>query len=319
MKKIDKKNKICIYLDQFIVSNLVEENNDLWKEIRKLLEICHINNFIYCPLSHQHFFETAKKELNNAVIHDEYFRKLSDNYFFKDELFLTTQLISSLIRHNKFTVKTFLHNHDLKKFEDFYSHINQVNQVFNESINFRISPQNEIRRVLNNKNIEPKIEEKLFNIIKKNEVNLFIDRLEEYIKLKRIFIRPDNYGKHDFPNWIDQILYQLTYKHSFKENQFKILLDELKRNGFERIPTLNIRFSIGAYLTIRGKQENISDHIDIMRITNGLITSDIFFTDKRRKFEIKELNLDKLYNAKVLSGKESDLLEFREILNNLLK
>jgi hypothetical protein len=77
MRKIDKKNKVCIYLDQFVVSNLVEETNELWKEIKNLLEITYQKEVIYCPLSHQHIFETAKKELKNAIIFSKIIRWLS--------------------------------------------------------------------------------------------------------------------------------------------------------------------------------------------------------------------------------------------------
>ena len=38
MKKINQQNKICIYLDQFVVSNFVDETSKLWKEIKKTLE-----------------------------------------------------------------------------------------------------------------------------------------------------------------------------------------------------------------------------------------------------------------------------------------
>src|SRR5690606_26586771 len=93
MKKLDPANKTCIYLDQFVISDLVDETNELWREIKKLIEISYKNNKIYCPLSPQHFIETSRKKINDATSHDEYFRKLSDNYLFKDELFLTTQLI----------------------------------------------------------------------------------------------------------------------------------------------------------------------------------------------------------------------------------
>jgi hypothetical protein len=93
-------------------------------------------------------------------------------------------------------------------------------------------------------------------------------------------------------------------------------LSELKLNGFNNIPTLNIRFSLEANLTVKQKQEIASDHIDIMRISNGLISSDILFTDKRRKHEIQELKLDKLYNTRVFCGVETDLLEFKDYLEN---
>jgi Asp-tRNA(Asn)/Glu-tRNA(Gln) amidotransferase C subunit len=317
MRKIDPKNKVCIYLDQFVVSNLVDETTELWKDITSLLEISYQKNLIYCPLSHQHILETAKKELKNAIIHDDYFRKLSDGYLFKDELFLTTQLISSLIRQNKHTLKTFLENRSFKKMEDIYEYVNEVNKVFDESITYQLSVQNELRKVLDNR-IEKKTETQMFDVIRKMETKNFVDRLEEYISKKRIYIRPDNYGKHDFPHWIDQILYILTNKHSFKEKELKLLLKELNVNGFNRIPPFNIKFSLGANLAVKSKQENTSDHIDITRITNGLLCSDIFFTYKKRKFEIIELGLDKLYKTKVYCGTNDDLEEFKEYLSNLI-
>jgi len=316
MKKIDPRNKTCIYLDQFVVSNLVDHPNDTWKEIRSMLEINYSKNLLYCPLSHQHVLETAKKEINNAVIHDEYFRKLSDNYVFKNEIFLTSQLISSLIRGNRHTINTYLETSPFQSFNDCYSQINDVNKVFNESINYHVLSQNAIRKITNGK-IEKKIENKFIEVIKNNEVENFIERLEFCIKEKQIYIRPDNYGTHECPNWIDQLLFQLYHRHSFKENNFKQFLNELKINGFNRIATLNIRFSLGAYLTVKHKQENVSDHIDIMRISNGLSASDIFFTDKKRKFEIIELGLDKLYNTKIYCGVEKDLLDFNCYLQDL--
>src|SRR5690606_24132213 len=153
--------------------------------------------------------------------------------------------------------------------------------------------------------------------IKGLEVKKFTDRLEEYLKKGFFFIRPDNFGQRQFPNWIDQILYVLTNKHQFKEKEFKKLLKELKSNGFDRIPPLNIRFSLGAYIAVKGKQEHTNDHIDIMRITNSFFSSDIFFTDKQRKFEITQLKLDKFYKTDIYSGTETDLKEFKKYLEEL--
>ncbi|MTG98818.1 hypothetical protein GJV76_11865 [Myroides sp. BIT-d1] len=91
----------------------------------------------------------------------------------------------------------------------------------------------------------------------------------------------------------------------------------MEKNGFSRIPTLNTKFSIGAYIAVKGKQENSGDQIDIMRISSYLFSSDIFFTDKKRKYEICELELDKKYKTEVYSGTEADLKKFIEVLNNL--
>jgi len=313
MRKIDPKNKICVYLDQFVVSDLIDESTELWKEIKSLLESCHRENILYCPLSVQHFLETAKKELEAARGHHEYFLKLSDQYFFKNELFLTTQLISSLIRNNRHTVKTFLEIPEFKSFDEIYAKTNEVNAVFDESVSYKLSPQNDLRKILNPK-IAQKQEPLFLNAIKSIETQNFIKRLEDYLIQKRIYIRPDNYGRHNFPHWIDQLLYILTNTHAFKEVQFRQLLAELKTHGFDRIPPLDIRFSLGAFLTVKNKQENTGDHMDIMRIANSLCSSDILFTDKKRKHEIQSLGLDTKYNTLVFSGVEKDLLEFKSYL-----
>ena len=46
-----------------------------------------------------------------------------------------------------------------------------------------------------------------------------------------------------------------------------------------------------------------------MRIINGLPISDIFLTDKKRKNEILEYELDVKYGTKIYSGVKQDLIE----------
>ncbi|KAB8152918.1 hypothetical protein EZY14_011035 [Kordia sp. TARA_039_SRF] len=317
MKKIDFNNKTCIYLDQFVISDIIEAKNPLWSQIKNLLEINHTRGNIYCPVSIEHILETVKKDLKGAIKHDSYYRKLSDNYLFKTEPFLTSQLISSLIRKNKFTLNTFLQEAKLREVDEIYSDINKNNEIFDESLKYKLSGQNDLRRLLSPRQSN-KSKSQLMKVIKAMEVENFKNRLEEYIKVKSLRIRADNYGKHQFPNWIDQILFQLTNKHKFKEKHFRILLSELKRSGFNRIPTLNIKYSIGAYLAVENKQENTGDHIDLMRISSYLFSSDIFFTDKKRKYEICDLGLDKRYKTKVFSGVKNDLIEVANLLQKML-
>ena len=106
MKKIDESDKLCIYLDQFVISDLLEEKNPLWIEIKQLLQMNLSLGKIYCPISVEHILETSKKNLADAKAHDIYYRRFSDGYIFKTEPFLTAQLISSLIRKNKKTKTT---------------------------------------------------------------------------------------------------------------------------------------------------------------------------------------------------------------------
>ncbi|WP_299183715.1 hypothetical protein [uncultured Aquimarina sp.] len=316
MKKINPENKICIYLDQFVISDIIDGTNPLWIKIKGLLELNYTEGKIYCPLSVEHTLETAKKKLKGAIKHDIYYKSISDNYLLKTEPFLTSQLISSLIRKNNLTLKTFLKSEKFRSFEKIYNEINKNNNIYNESITHKVSSQNSVRKILSHTK-DIKDEQVLINAIKNIEIDKFISRLKDYLKNENIIIRPDNYGKHNFPNWIDQLLYQLTNKHQFKKKEFKNLLNELERNGYSRIPTLHTRVSLIAYLAIKNKQENTGDHIDIMRISSYLFSTDIFFTDKKRKHEICDLKLDKKYNTKVYSGVKQDLVEFICYLENI--
>jgi len=77
---------------------------------------------------------------------------------------------------------------------------------------------------------------------------------------------------------------------------------------------LNIKSSLNAYLAVKNKKENSGDHIDLMRIATYLPSADILFTDKKRKYEICDLGLDKKYKTLVFSGIENDLIQVKELL-----
>lgn len=316
MRKLDHKNKTCIYLDQFVISDIIEGANPLWIEVKIQLETAYKIGKIYCPICPEHILETARKDFPSAKLHDDYFKSLSDGFTLKSEPFLTSQLISSLIRKNKKTLNTFLIKPEFSDFENFYDEINKHHDIFSEGISLSLAIQNDFRKTVTNK-IDRKTENQLIEAINQNEVNAFKERLKEYLNQKCIKIRPDYFGNSQVPNWIDQLLYQLTNKHKFKEKEFKLFLIELEKNRFYRIPTLNTKFSLGAYLAVKGKQENSGDHIDVMRISSYLFSTDIFFTDRKRKHEISELGLDKKYNTKVFSGTENDLNEFIAVLKSL--
>lgn len=316
MKKIDKKNKLCIYLDQFVISDFLEEKSKIWIGIKELIELSFANELIYCPLSMEHFLETVNKDIDAATQHDSYFRTISDNYLFKSEPFLTAQLISSLIRNNKKTINTFLSKPKLKELAAEFSGIKSHHQKFSIGLNDALQSQNDFRKILHNK-MTPSEEVKMIDYIKALEVNTFKNRLKEYLDQKSLIIRSDDFTTFKAPNWIDQLLYQLTYKHQFKKKQFALLLTELNNNGFGRIATLNIKSSLNAYLAVKNKKENSGDHIDLMRIATYLPSADILFTDKKRKYEICDLGLDKKYKTLVFSGIENDLIQVKELLRKI--
>lgn len=236
MKKFDEKNKFCIYLDQFVISDFLEEKSKIWIEIKELIELSFANGLIYCPLSMEHFLETVSKDINAATQHDSYFRTISDNYLFKSEPFLTAQLISSLIRNNKKTINTFLSKPKLKELAAVFPGIKSHQQKFSIRLNDALQSQNDFRKILHNK-MTPLEEVRMMDYIKTFEVDTFKNRLREYLHQKSLIIRSDDFTTFKAPNWIDQLLYQLTHKHRFKKKQFALLLTELNNNGFSRIAT----------------------------------------------------------------------------------
>jgi hypothetical protein len=124
-----------------------------------------------------------------------------------------------------------------------------------------------------------------------------------------IFIRGVSFESGNVPHWIDQLIFQLTTKHRITKKETKFLISELEKNGFDNIPTLDIRTSLSAIISVYNKKETVNDQIDIMRISSGLPISDVLLTDSQRKKEIVESGLHEKYKTKIYSGTKSDLEE----------
>lgn len=310
MGRKDSIQKNCIYLDQFAISDMIEsKEGTLWFEIRKALESGHTNGLLFCPLSPEHFLETSQKSIDNAKVHNSFLYRLSDGFSLKSELFITSQLISSRIRNNNITIKTYMYDNVLDVFanESNYQSIDKLNKEFKYLISNATSTTNSIKKITNNQKIVPKEKESLINAVKTLPRQKFIVRLKELITHKNIVIRGDKIGEKEVPNWIDLIIDQLLKKHKFSKPEIEKLIVEFETCGFEYIPTLNIRTTLSAYSSIYSKQEFSNDHVDFMRIATGLPISDILLTDKKRKAELVESKLPEKYKTKVFSGVEKDL------------
>lgn len=317
MSKIQKK--ICIYLDQYAVSEMLDsKKGELWFEIKERLQILHQQNKIFCPTSIEHYFETSAKDFEASNEHDTFLRLLSDGYCIKPELFITSQLISSKIRNHKITLNTYMYLNNTKPIDNkhIYAHFKEKNESFKEIITDRLNEVNELRELFKNDiKIVSQHKDLLLNLGQQKEVQNFIDRLKELRNKKGIIIRGDSLGTVQVPNWIDLIIHQLLEKHKFTDKEVISLISEFEKYGFSNIPTLDIRFSLMGLIASYGKKEDKNDQIDIMRISNGFSISDIFLTDKKRKHEINELGFPKKYNTKVYSGTQNDL----EYLRNEFK
>ncbi|WP_422350642.1 hypothetical protein [Flagellimonas sp.] len=309
--------KKCIYLDQFAVSELIApEKNSLWSAIKETIMMKRAEHKLYCPLSHEHFLETSRKTKTDAQEHDSFLTSLSDGLAFKPDLFITSQLISSRIRGNKVTQRTFMYENIkgvLEKDEN-YIRMEELAREHKNLIEDAVSGTNKLRANTRTQKISGKAKKSLIQASKYVQTQGFIERLGELLRKDHLFIRGDYIGQKEVANWVDLIIEQLLKRHRLKKKEVKRLILEFKNNGFDNVPTLNIRTTLIAYLAIYSKKENQADHIDIMRISTGLPYSDIMLVDRQRKAELVESGLAEKYNTLIFSGRKSDL---EELLNEI--
>ena len=311
--------KYCIYLDQFAVSNMVDNQPD-WMGIKDLLQNGVSKGLFVCPVPYEHFIETAQKVDANALLHDEFLRSLSDGYYFKAEPYLTAQLMISAIRKNNITANTFLS----KKLDPNFSFAGSINK-FRGYRKYHASMVNEVEEItapmakmLRGRKIDPKIELQLiaaWNDLFKFE---FCDRLKELIDRKALEFRRVDFRDLTIPHWIDYLLEALLKVNKMSIAESKTLLSYVKLYGFDRTSTMDVRFTINAYRDIKHKKETPNDQLDIVRIATAIQISDIMFVDKTRKFELAENGLDKKYGVELFSGTKQDLQRCEQLLKSLV-
>ncbi|HZL08388.1 MAG TPA: hypothetical protein VFC65_00205 [Prolixibacteraceae bacterium] len=320
MRQITNKQSLSIiYLDQFASIGLFESKSREWKKIREWIITGVENKKIICPLSAEHYLETAQKEKQKAIALDTEFYKISGGFAFKSELFITSQLIISLIRQNNVTLKTYLYDEIFKNVLSDERNINtfkKTKKQLNDNIAEGTQLANEIRKITRDNRSDLKTKQQLILAHKSVNISEFISRLNDLLSEGHIFIRGVPFESGDVPHWIDQLIFQLTNKHRITKKETILLISELEKFGFNNIPTLDIRTSLSAIISAYNKNETVNDQIDIMRISTGLPISDILLTDKQRKNEILELGINEKYHTKIYSGTKNDLeeliIEFEE-------
>lgn len=320
MKGIISKNTYCIYLDQYATSGIFESENGLWQEIKELLSVGVNSNRIICPRSAEHFLESSQKEANRAVSLDKRFSQLTKGYAFKAELFITSQLLISKIRNNNITSKTYFYNDiapDILSHSDKLNSFIDIKKEFDDRVSQSVSLTNNLRKVPSSSKLDKKTKLDSLKKLKSLSEKEFIDRLGDLLRYGKIRIEGAGFESADIPNWVDLVIHQLLQKHKMTITETEKLQKHIQENGFDQIPTLDIKNSLMSFVAVENKIENPSDQIDFMRISTGLPVSDILLTDKKRKFELVTLELDKKYKTTVFSGVQQDLEEFKKELQQI--
>ena len=319
--KLIKKDFKILYLDQFASSNLALKNEGIWPDLKSLLEYGVKKGRIICPIPYDHYIETSQANLEQALKIDNYFSALSNSFMFKSTAYTNSQLIISELRKNKLTIDTFI----VKRIkENVLNGKNELNYYkkqkneFNRMIEEATTESNKLRKNRKSQKKEKETKKIMYKVISHIATDEFINRLNDLLKTGNITIKGDKFSFIEVPNWIDQTIFRLVRVHKMNLKETKKLISIIKKYGFSKFPTLDIRFSLYAIISIESKHEDAGDHVDIERIASGLPVSDYFLIDRQRKFEITSLELDTKYNTKVYCGNKIDLLNFRSELENIV-
>ncbi|MBZ4035358.1 hypothetical protein K6T82_11320 [Flavobacterium sp. 17A] len=320
MKKKAIFTKVCVYLDQFAVSDMVDnQQTELWSEIKNQLIKLHQDGIIFCPKSSEHYFETSQKSHENSVLHDSFLERLSDGWCFKPELFVSSQLISSHIRKNTIGIKTYMYDNvqNILESDIKYSQFNELSTNFRGLVLEATEGINDLRKYTRDIRMDSKTKKSFLKVLEMYEPRNFISRLQDLYNEGGIRIRGVSIGGQEIPHWIDLIIDQLLRTHKFTRLEVKKLITEFEQNGFKNIPSLNIRFSLHNLAAVYQKKETPGDHMDFARLSTGMPLSTLLFTDKKRKNELLELGFDTLYGTKIFSGAQPDLVDFLSELKTL--
>ncbi|CAM3913778.1 hypothetical protein MUGA111182_16895 [Mucilaginibacter galii] len=188
--KLFFEKRLCIYLDQFAVSNLVD-GAEYWCDLKEVILDGVSRGRIICPIPFEHLLETSARTPDKALANHDFMKVVSDGYFFKTEALITAQLLISKIRKNNLTFNTFLTN----KIKKTFSYIDSI-QVFKErSEQFKLmvdegtAGSNSFKELLR----EQKLDEKQYQAMLNAHISLSTyelrGRLKELIEKKGIVIR----------------------------------------------------------------------------------------------------------------------------------
>lgn len=309
-----------------------------WGLLRHTIQENVSKGILSCPMPLEHLYETVGRsnkdksgnqndEYTRKIIEQhDYFRKLANGTaFYGYEEIAATEIIM-LLRQGKINPMKSIYLHKALYAQIAISDIYEEGHVFNEDnhkYNCDLSRvANELRVITQPLNHDIRTNQKgstdpLFQkALVRIQVSNYIEGLKDFYQKGYVKVRGVNCGTFAMPHKVDLLIYNLTKKRINKRETEK-LIHELETNGFERIPSMNIRSILSADIALYDKQQVPNDEIDLDRAAVGFRISDYFFADNDKKLTIEKYKLDRKYQTKVFSGKKDSVTTLTEILSAL--
>lgn len=313
-------NKTVIYLDQFAVSNLSEE--DSWKEFLNLLNEGIRKEKLAVLYSTEHLIESCQKDYERAVNADRLLFTLSKGLSLETEAITTSRLLINVIRKIPSKASTYCLQIKKPVLEDKekYENLRELKSTFNQMVGEGTSLVNQIRdatRVSKKGSIEFQKQSALATSVRyQKELEKRLKKFSRYGFYDR---HPVTFSMHTIPFWADSIMDILINHHHLNRKEAKKGEDILNKQGLKKIlPPLYVRTVLETMLAVKHQKETANDHLDIVRLCCAVPFADIVLTDKSKVYDIKSIGLDSDFNTEIFSGIKADLENFKKRLEQIM-
>ena len=317
------KNKHCVYLDQFAVSNCaVECPSGDWQAIKQLLVTGVQNDVLVIPYSQDHLLESAHKDLVRAHEQDRFLFELSRGLTIRTEPDMTERLLLNRGRKRPIGVSSFFEKRPVMGFDvaEGFGRFGARKNDFNAMIQEVTGPLNLMRPLtaLTPKHNQSERAEFVAGRVKyyESEVVFRLKRLAHHSYWEPKVVP---FAVQLVPFWADALLQSLMHKHRMTPVEARRIKEGIEKDGLQVVaPPLFIRANLEAAMALKHQKETPNDYVDVQRMAAALPAADIVLTDKAKCYDVKSLGLDKRFNTDMYSGGRDDLQRFRHRLQEIV-
>ena len=332
-----RKRQHIIYLDQFAVSNLIL-GEGIWQDINFQLVNAVKNGKVLCPIPLEHFVETVGMKRSNAIQQDRFFKSISRGKRFLawDEIAANEIMLYTKFKKNKPILADYIKvidgDYDLEDDATYHKHrlireqylsykeiekkslstFQQLSHEKNDSNEAKVSMSKEEKKEKRRQKKEYEAnEEALKDALSAFVVKPYIEFFREVCIGKKLSV---DLMKLSRP---EQRIALLLCQQRFTGRNFFSASNDFQKNLFNNIPSLYTYYSLKMYYTNNHMKEKANDAIDWERISSGIFISNIMLVDKRQKYALQSMGIDKKYGTILYSDVEDDLTAFKGILEQL--
>ncbi len=330
-----RKRQQIIYLDQFSVSEMVF-GEGIWETIRTLLVNAVESGKVICPIPLEHFIETAGLERDKAIQQDLFFKSISQGKsFFPWEYIAANEiLLYTKFKKNKRILASYIRelhgDYDIEEEAIFQKH----RQIRGDYLSTKDKENLNFIRQLSRDSIGPNVDKASLSKEEKKEKRRQRNKYEankEIIKETLLFHAVKSYidlfreiciGKKLQANLLylhrpEERIALILCRKRFTGRNFLSASNELQKNQFANIPSLYTYYSLKTYYANYQMVEKANDDIDWERIASGIFISDIMLIDRRQKYAIQAMRIDKKYRTELYSNKHDDVIALKDKLEQI--